>query len=109
MGAIAASLGSHVTNASDVSFNTTTLPDIGIEPAVIGTAVSLKTSVISNPVRGKNGVYLVKVTSAKDAGDTNLIAEKQRLVQNFAYRNSQQPFEIQKKAVKIEDRRTKFF
>lgn len=109
MGAIAASLGSHVTNASDVSFNTTTLPDIGIEPAVIGTAVSLKTSVISNPVRGNNGVYLVKVTSAKDAGDTNLIAEKQRLVQNFAYRNSQQPFEIQKKAVKIEDRRTKFF
>ena len=86
------------------------IPDAGMEPAVIGTAVSLEANALSAPVTGNNGVYLVKATEVRDAGDTNVEAEKQRLQQNLAYRNNPyQTFEALKKTVKIEDKRSKFY
>jgi hypothetical protein len=51
----------------------------------------------------------VKVTSSKERGDTNVEAEKQRLQQGFFNRASMQAFEMQKNAVKVEDKRPKFF
>ncbi len=110
MGEIAYALGSEVKTASNINFATSMIPDAGMEPAVIGTAVSLEANALSAPVTGNNGVYLVKATEVRDAGDTNVEAEKQRLQQNLAYRNNPyQTFEALKKTVKIEDKRSKFY
>ncbi len=109
MYAIAGALGSQVNIASAINFNTVTLPDYGTEPAVIGTAVSLEPNRVSEPVMGNSGVFLVKVTSVEESGDTNVEAEKQRLLQSLGFRATMQAFEIQKKAVKVEDKRAKFY
>lgn len=109
MYAVATELGSQVSISSDLSFNSVTLPDFGTEPAVIGSAVALEPNVIGGPIEGNNGVFLVKVTSSKERGDTNVEAEKQRLQQGFFNRASMQAFEMQKNAVKVEDKRPKFF
>jgi peptidyl-prolyl cis-trans isomerase D len=107
---IAYSLGAEVKTASNITFATSMIPDVGMEPPLIGTAVSLEANAISAPVTGNNGVYLIKAIEVRDAGDTNVEAEKQRLQQNLAYRNNPyQTFETLKKAVKIEDKRSKFY
>ncbi len=107
---IAYTLGAEVKTASNISFATTMIPDVGMEPALIGAAVSLEANALSAPVIGNNSVYLVKAIEVRNAGDTNVEAEKQRLQQNLAYRNnSYQTFETLKKSVRIEDRRSKFY
>ncbi len=107
--AVASAVGGQVTVASGVNFNTVTLPDYGMEPAVIGTAVSLEPNVISAPVTGNSAIFLVRVTSAEESGDTNVEAEKQRLMQGMAFRANMQSFDIHQKAVEIEDKRAKFY
>jgi len=107
--AIAEALGTKVNEASSLNFGGITLPDHGNEPAVIGAAVSLEPNALSQPVKGNNGVYLLKATSVTNTGDTNVDSEKQRLNQTYKYRVSMQAFNVHQDAVKIEDKRSKFY
>jgi peptidyl-prolyl cis-trans isomerase D len=109
LSAIAGILGSQVKTANDVNFNSQFIPDLGMEPAVIGTAVALAQNTVSEPVKGENGVYLVKVTSLKQNTDGDVKAEKIRLAQEFAYRAANQSLDIHKKAVKLVDKRAVFY
>jgi peptidyl-prolyl cis-trans isomerase D len=109
LSSIGVALGSQVKSVNDINFNSQFIPDLGMEPAVIGTAVSIAPNIISEPVKGESGVYLVKVNSAKqnEAGDVK--AEKNRLAQEYMYRSANQSLEIHKKAVKVEDKRPVFY
>jgi peptidyl-prolyl cis-trans isomerase D len=107
--AIAGALGYPLKTATDITFNSAYLPDLGMEPAVIGTAIALQPNVISAPVKGNSGVFVLKVTSVANVSDTNVKAEKERLLQEFAYRTNNTTLETHKKAVEIEDKRPKFF
>jgi peptidyl-prolyl cis-trans isomerase D len=109
MSAIAGILGSQVKTANDIDFNSQFIPDLGMEPAVVGTAVSLAQNTVSEPVKGVNGVYLVKVTSLKQNTEGDVKAEKVRLAQEFAYRAANQSLDIHKKAVKVVDKRAVFY
>jgi len=107
--AIAAAAGGQVRNAAGITFNSVSLPDFGMEPAVIGSAVALKPGVVSAPVKGNNAAFLLKVTAEQDLGDTNLEAEKQRMMQAFGYRVSSQVYQVLQDAVTIQDKRAKFY
>jgi peptidyl-prolyl cis-trans isomerase D len=109
MYAIASALGTQVSIASAINFNTVSIPEYGMEPAVVGTAVSMQPNVVSAPIEGNNGVYVLKVTSVEELGDTNVDSEKQRLAQSLGYRASMQTFDITQKAVRIVDKRAKFY
>lgn len=109
MYAIASALGSQVTIASAVDFNSMTLPDYGMEPRVIGTAVTMEPNVVSPPLKGNSAVFLIKVTSAEESGDTNVEAEKVRLLQNLGFRANMQAFEVLKDKVEVVDKRPKFY
>lgn len=106
---IAAELGVTVQNALSINFNSFQLPGAGLEPAVIGTAASLNTDKISKPITGNSGVFIVKVTSVNQINDSDLELEKARLTQNLSFRVAQEAFSAQKNAVKIIDRRAKFY
>lgn len=109
MYSIASEVGGKVSIGTDISFATNTLPDVGFEPAVIGTAVALQPNVISSPFVGNNGVYLVKVTSEQPIADSNVEAEKTRQLQALGNRAASQSFDIHQKAVKVVDKRVKFY
>jgi peptidyl-prolyl cis-trans isomerase D len=109
MSSIAGALGSKVQITNDVNFGSTYLPDVGIEPAVIGTAVSLAQGVVSEPVKGNSGVFLIKVTSVKQNAGNDLKAEKDRLAQEFLYSAGALSLDVHKKAVKIVDKRPTFY
>ena len=106
---IARKLGSSVKEAANISFASYSIPELGTEPAVVGTAVSIAENKVSAPVKGNSGVYLVKVISSSNGTDNDVVAEKNRLAQAYGYRVAYQAFEAHKKVAEIEDRRSKFY
>jgi len=109
MTSLASALGTEVNSANNINFNTFSLPNVGTEPAVIGTAASLPVDKISQPVAGNNGVFVLMVTSenTNPAGDVS--SEKRRLEQTQAYRASSETFIAQRNSVEIVDKRAKFY
>ena len=107
--AVATAVGEEVKNVENVSFASTTIPEIGHEPAVVGTVSKLEENVISQPIKGSQGVYVLKVTSVSETEDQNFKDDQQRLIQNLGMRAARQAYEAQREAAEIEDKRTKFF
>lgn len=106
---IAAELGVTVQNASAINFNSFQLPGLGFEPAVIGTIASLDVDEISKPTAGNSGVFVAKVISVNQMNDQDWESEKERLAQSLIYRAAQETFNAQKNAVKVVDKRSKFY
>ncbi len=107
--AIAKKLESSVKDAANISFTSYSIPEMGLEPAVIGTVVSLEQDKIPAPVKGNSGVYLLKVISSSEGTDTDVPAEQARLAQSLGYRVNYQAYEAHKKASEIIDKRLKFY
>ncbi|RKD86066.1 peptidylprolyl isomerase [Mangrovibacterium diazotrophicum] len=107
--AIASTLGTEVKSAANIHFDLYSVPVIGVEPAVVGTVVSMEQGKISAPIKGNNGVYITKVVAINELNNTNAEAEKARLEQSLAYRANYQAYEAQRSAAEIDDRRAKFY
>ncbi|TKG92304.1 peptidylprolyl isomerase [Puteibacter caeruleilacunae] len=102
-------LKANVQEANNINFNSYSLPGSGNEPAVIGTVSKLAEGTISNPIIGKNGVYVVEVKAVKSLDDSDVDAEQMRLAQSLAYRTNYQAFQVLKDAVEIVDDRARFY
>jgi len=106
---VAAELKSTVKNAANINFYSYSIPGLGLEPAVIGTVVSLNVDQISKPVKGMNGVYIVKVTSINEGTQGDVANEQLRLAQSYNSRANAQAFEAHRNSVEIVDKRSKFY
>ena len=106
---LAGSLNTEVKNANNINFNSFSIPGVGVEPAVIGTVASLPVDKVSAPVSGNNGVFVVMVTSENENPAGNVAAEQMRLDQSLSYRASSEAFQTHRNAVKIVDKRAKFY
>jgi peptidyl-prolyl cis-trans isomerase D len=107
--AVASQLNTEVRSASNINFNSFSIPGLGAEPMVVGTVASLDANKISNPVAGNNGVFVVKVTSVSQGPEQGVETEQARLAQSISYRASSQALEAQRKKADIVDRRAKFY
>ncbi len=107
--AAATKLNVDVKDANGLTFNSTSIPAVGMEPAVIGTVANLKQDQVSAPIVGNNGVYLAKVVSISEGSDEDVLAEQSRLNQAMGYRAAYQAYEAQRNAIEIEDKRAKFY
>jgi peptidyl-prolyl cis-trans isomerase D len=106
----AASINStEVKEASGINFTSYSIPNLGFEPAVIGSVCSLPEGKISAPIKGNNGVFIAKVTSFTTGTDNDLKGEKNRIAQSLGYRAGTQVFEALKKNAAIVDKRSKFY
>lgn len=105
----AASLGSEVSDFKDVTFSSFYLEGIGFEPRVVGTITSSDKGVVSAPVKGLSGVFVIEVEDVQNADKQNAEGEKVRA--QAMYESMAQQFflpAIQQMA-KIEDLRGKYF
>jgi peptidyl-prolyl cis-trans isomerase D len=109
MYSIATDLNSSVNVASNINFNSVTVPGVGSEPALIGTVSALDNGAMSKPFKGNTGVFVAKVNTVEESGSEDIDAEKSRLVQSLGFRASYQAYEAHREAVEIEDNRSKFF
>ena len=75
--------GATVSSASNVTFESSSIPGIGNDRAVIGRAMTLEQGVISEPVLGDKAVYVLQVTGiteAPEADESTLTALKESIV-----------------------------
>jgi peptidyl-prolyl cis-trans isomerase D len=109
LSAVATALNTEVQTASNITFNSFSIPGIGLEPSVIGTVSNLGVDKISAPIAGNNGVFVVMVTSENVAPGVNIASEKMRLAQTNSYRVASQVFTTHRNSVEIDDQRSKFY
>lgn len=107
--AVASELGTSVKSAAGINFSSFQIPGVGLEPAVIGTVTSLNPDVISKPVKGNNGVFIVKVTSVNENESEDIVEEQQRLAQTMSFRATSSAYEAYRKTIEVTDKRAKFY
>jgi len=99
-----------VQTATDVSLQAANIPDAGLEPAVVGRAISLQPNSVSEPIEGNNGVYLVKVTDKTAASDTvSLDLTRQSMNLTNSSRIDGSLLNSLKESVEVNDQRYKFY
>ena len=105
----AGKLGTKVMEATQINFKSFSVPGAGVEPALIGAASVAEQNVISGPVKGNNGVYLIDVNNVipGKSEDSKLI--KERLLATFQMRGTYEAYEALKKKANIIDKRYKFY
>jgi peptidyl-prolyl cis-trans isomerase D len=107
--ATASKLGLMVEEASGFSVSFGSVNKIGYEPAINGAAIALTPNKLSEPIVGRNGVYMIELTSINSAGGSTIENEKQSLYAGSQYRANYQAFRTLKDNVEIVDSRSKFY
>ncbi len=106
---LANSLNTDIKHADNVLFSSFSVAGAGIEPRLIATALNIEENILSHPVIGENGVYIVKVTSINIPEEVDLEMEKTMIGNNKRARVSLEVFEALKEQANIKDNRHKFF
>ena len=107
---IASELGTNVKSANEITFSSFQVPGAGMEPALVGTATALEPDIISKPVAGNNGVFLVKVKSVnQETEDQDLETEKMRLAGELNFRANSAVYAAHRENAEIVDKRSKFY
>jgi peptidyl-prolyl cis-trans isomerase D len=106
---IAASNKVTVQNAVDLTIENPTVPNAGFEPKVVGYAFSSKAGVVSKPIEGNSGVYVIvnkTVTKAPAIKDYKIYVDK---LKPQVAGNSGRVLQSLKNQADIEDNRALFY
>ncbi len=105
---LADKLNVNVQEAEDISFVDQQVTGAGIEPVLVALAVYSKIGEISTPVKGNNGVFIVKVKN-ESIVEVNPAQEKVQLQQSTSYKIDYGIFESLKNGTEITDNRIRFY
>lgn len=97
-----------VEEATGINFQSFQIPGAGIEPQVIVAAVCLAKDEMSAPIKGANGVYVIKLNEVVQT-EQDHTAEKNRIEREVSSRVTYQAFEALKENADITDNRSKFY
>jgi peptidyl-prolyl cis-trans isomerase D len=107
---IAGELKTTVKNVENASFSSLSIPGIGVEPAVSAAMTSIPEGEISDPIIGKNGVYIIKISSVQNPeGEANVLATRERLQQSLSSRAGFQARQALENKADVVDKRNKFY
>jgi peptidyl-prolyl cis-trans isomerase D len=107
--AIASEMSLTVQDAAQVNFRSYTVPGLGTEPALTAAASVSDQGVVSGPVKGTNGVFLLTVNNSTSAQSEDVNAIQKRLATTFQMRGSYEAYEALRKGANIVDKRYKFY
>ncbi len=106
---IANNLNKRVKKASSLKFTASTVPGLGNEKPVIGRTFGLKKNMVSEPFKGNNGVYQIKLNKLKGVNPPEkLVSTKEKLRNNISGQAQRQIVQALKDAADIKDMRYKF-
>jgi peptidyl-prolyl cis-trans isomerase D len=106
---VAQKMGLQIQEANNISFSSVSIPSAGIEPKVIGLASGMPEGVLSEPLQGNNGVYLVVVNKITESPEVNTLTTKNRLNMMRQSRVYSEAYDALLQASDIKDNRYKFF
>ncbi len=106
---IAGSMGLQVQEATQVNFRSYTIAGAGTEPSLIAAASVAKQGLVTGPVKGSNGVYMLAANNvtATQSEDVKMIQD--RLKMTFQMRGNYEAYEALRKGANIVDKRYKFY
>ncbi|MDE7069418.1 MAG: SurA N-terminal domain-containing protein [Alistipes sp.] len=103
-------VGSDIFPFDGLRYNSFIVRNMGIEPRVIGAvATTERTGVLSEPVKGENGVYVFEVTEIENEGGQSAAEEKVRLEAEAQGVVARQLAPAIVELAEIEDLRGKYF
>jgi peptidyl-prolyl cis-trans isomerase D len=106
---IARTMGLTVQEATQISFKSYTVPGAGTEPALVAAASAAKQGVLSGPVKGTNGVFMLVANNVTTAQGEDIKAIKERMKSSFQMRGNYEAYEALRKGANITDKRYKFY
>lgn len=107
--ALAEKLGTQVKLANNISFASFSLPEAGIEPKIIATAVTLEKGELSDPIIGDNGVFVVEIIDNSVTDKQEFRYEQMRLSNTYQMRARSELYEALIESADIDDKRVKFY
>lgn len=108
--ALSSSTGLKIDSARFVNFSMNNITSIGQEPALIAAVTTAAKGRLSQPVKGKIGVYVFNVGAKTRTQERfNVQAEKAAWNSNNMYRVIYQSFDAVKKVSKVVDKRIRFY
>lgn len=102
-------LGTVVETTDHITFNSYSLPNIGIEPDVIAYATVSPKNKISDPIDGNNGVYVIYVTDTEFTPIKDYNNEKLSINNMLSQRTNYDTRSTLLKLANISDKRIKFY
>jgi peptidyl-prolyl cis-trans isomerase D len=106
---VAAKAGLTVMEATQVNFRSYSVPGAGVEPGLVGAVSVAEQNVLSGPVKGNNGVFMVNINNVTTANLEDLKLLKDRLTATYSMRGTYEAYEALKKSANIIDKRYKFY
>ncbi|MCE5346757.1 MAG: SurA N-terminal domain-containing protein [Bacteroidales bacterium] len=106
---IANAMGLTLQEATQINFRSYTVPGVGTEPALVGAASVAKQGIVSGPVKGTNGVYMLVANNVTNPQGEDLNLLKERLTTTFQMRGNYEAYEALRKEANIVDKRYKFY
>jgi peptidyl-prolyl cis-trans isomerase D len=96
-----------IQNATFAAYSVSAL---GFEPEVQAVALALQADQISDPIKGKNGVFVIQVKNIQQpSAELNISNEKSYLTRGYRSRVGYQVYEAIKEASEIQDNRANFY
>jgi peptidyl-prolyl cis-trans isomerase D len=108
---IATAYGQGAVNNTAMGINlaATSFGDFGYDPIAVGAALGQKLNVMSKPIKGDNGVGVVKMTNFSPAPETkDYSSYKTQIEQKYQGRGQYYINEAMKEVFNIKDNRVKF-
>lgn len=114
---LAEELNTEPRKATNIKFNSNIVPGLGTEPKLIGASTSLEEGVLSEPINGTNGVYVIQVDNIQVSENTmNPSFERRNIERGFTSRLYSRANEYQTKLAetldemaKVKDNRIRFY
>jgi len=106
---IAQAMGLTVQEATKINFRSYTVQGAGTEPALIAAASVAKQGVLTGPVAGNNGVYMLAANNVTATQGEDLKLLHDRLKSTFQMRGTYEAYEALRKGANIIDKRYKFY
>ncbi len=107
--AIAEANGLEIKTAAGVQYSAFYIPEVGVEPALLGAISALPEGQLSKPVKGATGVYVFDITGIVADDSVTAETEKARLEANATSYLSERTMQALIEESDVEDMRVKFF
>jgi peptidyl-prolyl cis-trans isomerase D len=106
---IARAMGLTVQEATKINFRSYSVQGAGTEPALIAAASVAKQGIVTGPVKGNNGVFMLTANNltATQGNDLKLLLD--RLKTTFQMRGTYEAYDALRKDANITDKRYKFY
>ena len=110
LNAIAAQFGVEIDTLENINFNMSYLPDLGNETTLIGRVTLLQNGEVTDPIIGKNAVYVAEVISRTEASlSTDISAFRQQVSMTARGSVDSRLMEAIKDEGKVKDNRYTFY